>query len=155
MRKRFLSTVVLTFALILSAWGNVLAAALCPHMGQDHACCHAQLAHHPRNHHEMAGMQMDEMQTEPVAEQRTEANAFSQLAEPCEHCMSHSQLATSSATLREADQTKRGEDVAAPHALSKSMSIATSFVTVVPAREHSPPCASLSARHVLISIFRI
>jgi len=155
MCKRSLSTSMLLLALILSAWGNLLAAALCPHMGQDHACCHAQIAHHPANHQGMAGMRMNEMQTEPAAEQKTEAEAFSQLAVPCEHCMTHSQLATSPATLREADQTKRGEDLAPSLALSDRASIATSFSTVISAREHAPPGASTSARHLLINIFRI
>ena len=155
MHKRFLSTGVLLLSLMLSAWGNVLAAALCPHMGQDHACCHAQFAHHPATHQGMAGMQMDEMQAEPVTEQKTEAEAFSQPVEQCEHCMSHSQLMSLPATLREADQTKRGEDVVSPLALSEPASVSTPFVTVVPERDHSPPGAELSARHVLISVFRI
>jgi hypothetical protein len=45
--------------------------------------------------------------------------------------------------------------VSAPPALSEPLSVTTSFVPVVLAREHAPPTAASSERHVLISVFRI
>jgi hypothetical protein len=159
MRKRSLSSGALLLALLLSAWVNVLAAA-CPHMGQDHACCHARVVPHPASHHGMDGIemgepQMSDMQAGHEAEQSAGTRALDKPVEACEHCMGRSQLPTPPATLREADQSKRGEDVSAPPALSESLSVTTSFVRIVLAREHAPPTAASSERHVLISVFRI
>lgn len=154
MRKRSLSSGTLLLALLLSAWGNVLAAA-CPHMGQEHACCPARVAPHPASHHGMDEMQMSEMQAGHKAEQSADTRALDKPVEACEHCMGRSQLPTPTATLREVEQPKRGEDVSAPPALSEPLSFATSFVPLVLAREHAPPIAVSSERHVLISVFRI
>jgi hypothetical protein len=159
MRKRSLSSGTLLLALLLSAWGNVLAAA-CPHMGQDHACCHARVAPHPASQHGMDEMEMGEMhmsdtQAEHEAGQSADTRALDKPVETCEHCMGRSQLPTPPATLREVEQSRRGEDVSAPPALSEPLSIATSFAPIVPAREHAPPTAAASERHVLISVFRI
>lgn len=154
MRKRSLSSVTLLLALLLSAWGNVLAAA-CPHMGQDHACCHARVAPHPASHHGMDEMQMSDKQAGHEAEQSADTRALDKPIETCEHCMGRSQLPTPPATLREVEQSKRGEDVSAPPALQEPLSVTTSFVPIVLAREHAPPTAVSSERHVLISVFRI
>jgi uncharacterized protein involved in copper resistance len=154
MRKRSLSSGALLLALLLSAWGNVLAAA-CPHMGQDHACCHAKVTPHPASHHGMDEMQMSDTQAGHEAEQSADARALDKPVETCEHCMGRSQLPTPPATLREVEQSKRGEDVCAPPALSEPLSITTLFVPIVLAREHAPPTAVSSERHVLINVFRI
>lgn len=154
MRKRSLSSGALLLALLLSAWVNVLAAA-CPHMGQDHACCHARVAPHPASHHGMGEMQMSDTQAGHEAEQSADIRARDKPVEACEHCMGRSQLPTPPATLREAHQSKRGEDVSAPPALSEPLSVTTSFVPIVLAREHAPPPAVSSERHVLFSVFRI
>jgi hypothetical protein len=103
---------------------------------------------------------MDEMQISDThagheAEQSADARALDKPVETCEHCMGRSRLPTPPATLREAEQSKRGEDVSAPPALSEPLSITTLFVPIVLAREHAPPTAASSERHVLISVFRI
>jgi hypothetical protein len=100
-------------------------------------------------------MQMSDMQAGHEAEQSADAHALDKPVETCEHCMGRSQLPAPPATLREAEQTKRGEDVSAPPALSEPLSVTTSFVPVVLAREHAPPTAASSERHVLIGVFRI
>jgi hypothetical protein len=154
MRIRSLSSGALLLALLLSAWGNVSAAA-CPHMRQDHACCHAGVAPHPASHHGMDETEMGDMQAGHEAEQSADTRALDKPVETCEHCMGRSQLPTPPATLREVEQSKRGEDVSAPLALSEPISIITSFAPIVLAREHAPPTAVSSERHVLISVFRI
>ncbi len=164
MRNRFLSSGILLFVLLAGAWGNVLAASLCPRMAQDHSCCPAKAMQHA--HDAMDGMQMDEMQMSDMQmpsamEQETEANVVRQVdvvaGQPgvgCGHCLSHSQLPTKLPTLREAEQVRCGEDLAAPLALVNSVSPSTLFVTPVHSKQHAPPGATTS-RHVLISVFRI
>jgi hypothetical protein len=104
---------------------------------------------------EMGDIQMSDMQAGHGAEQSANTRALDKPFETCEHCMGRSQLPTPPATLRELEQSKRGEDVSAPPALSEPFSITTSFVPIVLAREHAPPTAAASERHVLTSVFRI
>jgi hypothetical protein len=156
MHKRFLSTGMLLLALLASAWGNVLAAAMCPHSAQSsQACCHARAAHHPSSHEGMEAMEMGDVKMEPAAEQATPASAFGQLAGACAHCMSHSQPSTLPATLREAGQSKRGSETATPLIAAETVLRTALLVQKIPAREHAPPGAARFARHVLISVFRI
>jgi hypothetical protein len=151
MRRSHLSVGILLLALLMSMCGQVLATALCPHMQQDHACCHAQVAHDHESH-EMAG----DMQMMPAVEsvQGAEVVAADKPVEGCDHCMGRSSQWPLTATLREVDRTNNGSDLAAPTPASRSSVLAPSFTALVPSREHSPPEAS-AVRHVLIGVFRI
>jgi hypothetical protein len=104
---------------------------------------------------QMGDMPMGDPETEPVAEQPPGADAFSQPVEPCEHCLSHSQGATTPATLREAEQSPRGADLTPPLPPARHVTIAAAPARAIFAREHAPPGAASSDRHVLISVFRI
>jgi hypothetical protein len=156
MRQRNLTVGTLLLALVLSAWGNVPAAALCPQASGGHACCHAQIdAHRHAPRGGMAGMRMGDKRAESVGEEKDEAGAFDRPVDACEHCVSHSQPAATPAGLREAVQTKRGAGESAPRALAESAPSVSSVRPRFSAGEHSPPAASPSARHVLLSVFRI
>lgn len=151
MRRRHLFAGVLLLALFISAWGQVLAAASCPHMRQEHACCHARVAH---NHaaDEMSG----DMRITHVAEAgpSAEVTATDKPIEGCNHCMGRSSQLLLTATLREVDRTNRGPELAARVVLSQSPVLAPPCITPVPSREHIPPGSSAD-QHVLISVFRI
>lgn len=180
MRTRFLYSGILLFALLAGAWGNVLAAAFCPQMAQRHSCCLVQETPESGKSHDAMGdiqmhdmhmgdvqmgdmqmgdvqmgdMQMGDMQMPQAMDQETETNVLARQDAGCEHCMSHCQLPTVPNTLREADQTRSGEHVAAPLALADPVSLAPSFVLRVHSRQHAPPGATPS-RHVLFNTFRI
>jgi hypothetical protein len=151
MRRRHLSVGILLAALLMGVWGQVLAAGPCPHMRQDHACCHAKVAHDHAAH----GMTGD-MQTTPAVEsaQGATLDAADKPIEGCDHCMGRSSQSPPAATLREVDRTDHGTELAAPAVESKSSDLAYSFTAPVRSREHGPPKA-LAERHVLISVFRI
>jgi hypothetical protein len=159
MLRRSLSTGIL-IALLMSAWVNVLAAAFCPRSAQDHACCYMkqnvhrhearEKAHRHETHEQMAGMQM-----QPVVEQKSETDAVSRIGVSCTHCISHSQLPASPATLRDADQSKRNDERATPQLLAAHVLTPCLFVASTLSRQHAPPGATTSARHVLINVFRI
>ena len=151
MRRRHLPVGTLLAALLMGAWGQVLAAASCPHMRQDHACCHAQAAH-DHAAHEMTGG----MRTTPAAESAPSAEvvAADKPIEGCDHCMGRSSQSPTTVTLREVDRTNRGSELAAPTPVSRSSVLTLPFIASVPSREHSPPKASVH-RHVLLSVFRI
>lgn len=151
MRHRHLPVGILLLALLVSAWGQVLAAASCPHMRQEHGCCHARVTH-DRAAHEMAG----DMQAMPAGDSApsVEVAASDKPIEECDHCMGRSSRSPLSATLREVDRPNPGSELAAPVIAQRSSDSALPFTAHVPSREHSPPQSSVH-RHVLISVFRI
>ena len=73
-RTRSLSIVFVVMALLLSAWGNVIAAAFCPRFSLNRDCCLSrgvqqakQVKHESSCHHEMGGMKMDDMVMETAS----------------------------------------------------------------------------------------
>lgn len=155
MRNQSLSAGVLLLALLLSTWGNVLAAALCPHLKQDHSCCPAQVSHDSA-HHEMADdMQMSGMEMPPAAAQETKADVVSRPVEACAHCVGHSQAPTLPLTPGGAAPTNHSRQLAAPLAVSPLGSRLTLFGDEIVSRPHAPPERGSSARHILIGVFRI
>src|SRR5437763_12849392 len=74
-------------ALLVSGWGNVLAAALCPKM-QVASCCLMKTTHDSASQHE--AMSMDGMAMMPAAD--VEANSMGQPAASCAHCLSSPDL---------------------------------------------------------------
>lgn len=157
MRQHFLSSGILLFVLLAGAWGNVLATSLCPRMAQDPSCCPTKAmppAHDGMDGTQMGEMQMSDMQISSAMDQESEANIAIRPDAGCGHCISHSQLPTKLPTLREAEQARRGEDMAAPLALASSVSMIPLFVLPVQSKQHAPPGAKTS-RHVLVNVFRI
>jgi uncharacterized protein involved in copper resistance len=179
MRIRFITLGFLCVALLSSAWGNVIAAAFCPRYASNRDCCvdHAvskpkQVEHHSSCHHEMAGMEMDDMQmetetssdsrTDPSAqnsqaeltsESSTDQVAFELPIEECAHCWSHSQSTSGTASVVTVDASKRLVDTNLPTADFTVAPPSASSILVTPS-EHGPPGISLP-RHVLINVFRI
>jgi hypothetical protein len=173
MRKRSLSIVFVAVALLFSAWSNVIAAAFCPRFALNRDCClkHAvqqakQVRHDPSCHHEMAGMDMDDMQMEspldtnaqnsavdPTSESSSEQVALETPIEQCAHCCTHSQTTSGIVSVVAIDPSKRlveTNSLPAGFAIGLTASLAD---LIVPS-EHSPPGPS-SPRHVIINVFRI
>ena len=147
---------LLLLALLASAWCGVFAAAMCPHVKPGHACCHARAASHPASHEGMADMQMGDSQGGATVKQEPEGTALGQPAELCDHCMGRSQLpALPAATLRESEQSKRGADLKPTLSPLELGAVVAALISTIPAREHAPPGAINSARHVLVNVFRI
>lgn len=142
-------------ALLLSAWGNVFAASLCPHTEQSHACCHARVVSRPECHKGMTGMRADDAHGERVAERESAVESAGRPTEQCAHCMGHSQLPASPASLREADQTNRGSKLSLTLLPARLCALVAAFTRTTASREHSPPGAEGSSRHVLVNVFRI
>jgi hypothetical protein len=184
MRKRTLSIVLVVLALLFNAWGNVLAAAVCPMYSLNRDCCRnrgvqrkTESAKHTRHesscHHEMAGMTMDDM----VGETASSSGAPASGAGTPD---SRAQITTESST----DQF--GLDLPAAQCVhcqihSQTTSETVSVAAIDPAKrlvesaslpadfaagltriftdltlppDHGPPGA-LSPRHVIINVFRI
>ena len=152
---RWVTSLSLSFMLLASVWGSVLTAASCPHAKADHACCHAHATHHPASHAGMEEMQMNDSRGGAMAGRESDGEALGQPVGLCEYCMGRSQLPAHPAALQETGQSKRGADVEPTLPPAELGPDAAAFTHSIPAREHAPPRATNSARHVLISVFRI
>jgi hypothetical protein len=145
----------MSLALLLSAWGNVFAASLCPRMEQGHACCRARRASLPECHKGMTDMRAGHEHIEVASEQESDAESISRPSESCAHCMGHSQPPPSPALVREAGQVNLCTNLHLTLKPAEPGSFAAGLTRIVAAGEHSPPEAQTSSRHVLINVFRI
>ena len=180
MLKRALLIFLLTFAFLLSAWGNVIAAAFCPRYLSNCALSirpssqetrqvsHKASCHHENAEMEMGDMQMDETEMQGAddensiahtptiggeTETSTQQIVIDRPAESCGHCWMHSQPASGAATLVAVDPATRLIDTNAPPAECVA-AIAHNFTVSIIPQEHGPP-GNLLPRHVLINVFRI
>jgi hypothetical protein len=173
MKRRFLSIVFVAVALLFSAWGNVIAAAFCPRFALNRDCCLKHAVHQAKhvNHdrscqHEMAGMDMDDMQmespsdtstqnspVEPASESSSEQVALEMPIEQCAHCCTHSQTTSGIVSVVAIDPSK-GLVEANSLPASFSIDLTRAFADLIVPSEHSPPSPS-SPRHVIINVFRI
>ncbi len=177
MRKRSLSILFVVVALLFSASGNVIAAAFCPRFALNHDCClkrgtqpSKRAKHESSCHHEMAGMEMDDMQMETEADSAPDTsaqNSHAQLPyesssdevaldlpiEQCACCLSHSQTTSGTVSVVAIDPSKR---VVETNSLPAHFAIGltSAFADLIVPSEHGPPGPS-SPRHVIINVFRI
>ena len=182
MTKGPLPIFLLLLAFLLSAWGNVIAAAFCPRYLSrnghiDHGPRQAKQIEPKSCHHAMAqmetgDMQMDDMQMEndsaaeseiiatsdnlPITastESVDEQIALNVPAEPCGHCWMHSQPPTGSGTLAAVNPSPQSVGTDAPPA-DFAIALSSAYVVPITPSEHGPPGNSFP-RHILINIFRI
>jgi hypothetical protein len=177
MRKRSLSIAFVVAALLFSAWGNVIAAAFCPRFALNGDCCLKRGAQQAKQvkresscHHEMAGMEMDDMQMETEAdpapdtsaqpsrvelksESSSDEVALDLPIEQCACCLSHSQTISGTVSVVAIDPSKRLVETNSPPA-SVAIGLTSAFAGLIVRSEHSPPGPS-TPRHVIINVFRI
>jgi hypothetical protein len=179
MRKRSFSIGILIIAFLMSAWGNVIAAASCPRFALNRSCSIEHKAHQPTQvenastcHHEMVGMEMNDMEMEadassysksdsttqsshvqPRFESSSNQVAFDLPIEQCPHCWSHSQPTSGSASTVAVDRSKQLVETDSPPADLVFASLSAFPILITPS-EHGPPGIALP-RHVLINVFRI
>ena len=175
MRKRSIAIVFVVSAVLFSAWGNVLAAAFCPRFELSRVCCLnggvRQVKHPSSCHHEMAGMEMDEMQMEQAeadsglnvsprdlqvqlsSESSSDRAGLGPPIEACTHCGSHSQTTSGTVSVAAIDPSKRLVETNSLPA-NFSIDLTRAFADLIVPSEHSPPSPS-SPRHVIINVFRI
>jgi hypothetical protein len=177
MAKRPVSIFLLVVAVLLSAWGDVIAAAYCPGYSSRNCCIKhearqaKQVDHKSSCQHGMADMDMADMQMESENPSEATANSsanappveiaassveqvpFHLPTEPCGHCWMHSQPSPATAMLVAVDPSKRSIETHAPPS-GFVAAMPSAFVIAVAAVEHGPPIPS-SPRHVIINVFRI
>lgn len=184
MKRQSLIVAFVLGALLLSAWGNVIAAGFCPRSALQRDCC-PQPIHHPDSqlkhgscHHEMAGMEMSgmEMSDPQMGDQQMDARADSAadrsrqnsdvtpessideiaVDQPIEAC-NHcvSHSQTTSGNVSVvALDPSKGLVETDSLPVSNAKDWALAFSDVIAPSEHGPPIPS-SPRHVIINVFRI
>src|SRR5258708_5462360 len=172
MRKRSLSLIFVLTPLLFSAWRNVIAAAFCPRFALNRDCCfkrgtqQAEAVKHASScHHEMARMEMDNMQmktdvdsaqnspVEFASEASSEEVALDLPIEPCAHCLSHSQPTSGAVSVAAFDPSKRVVETNSVPA-NFANGLTSAFADRIVPSEHGPPGPS-PARHLIINVFRI
>ena len=179
MRKRSAAIVLLVVSLLVSAWGNVIAASFCPQYGMtrdngftqvSHKPMHVEAVHveqEPSCHTEMTDMNSDSTDNMVIenSESSESAESITSLLLPagasdvnvptqtCGHCWMHSQAASGSSTLGTVDPSMRLTDAntAPTNLVLASPSNLTPTIALL---EHGPP-GNAFPRHLLINVFRI
>jgi hypothetical protein len=148
--------------LLLILLSSGMNGMLCPHMaGSSHHCGTSALvvrdAHHQamNNHTQMDREQTDETQEafSTASTGQSDVAIISQKDEQCSHCLAHSQ-STPKSTLQLIVNGDGSSDIAAADTSSRFVQALQSTITLLDLHGHSPP-GSTTARHVLISTFRI
>jgi hypothetical protein len=184
MRKRSVSILLLVVALLLSAWGNVIAAAFCPRYAFNLECClkHSaarakKVEHKSSCQHEMTDMEMDDMRMDNMQMERkdpsesaadsivenspiefTAENSSDQLAFdlPMEACAHcwSHSQPTSGAVASVAVDPSKRLVETDAPPANLAVALPSGFPATITPPEHGPPGNSFR-RHVLISVFRI
>ena len=173
-------SVAVAVSLLLSAWGNVIAACFCPRYSMDHGQFLAQNSHMPVVHqesscsHEMSDMKMDdvrmsgvETERQPISSpaenwiNRTQSTAHASFDRArvesfggrCRHCLMLSAPASATASLvavNPANRLLQGDVPLVKHEVALPSTFSNSIIPF----DHGPP-GNLPQRHILISVFRI
>jgi hypothetical protein len=176
MFRRSFPIFLISVTFLISAWGNVIAAAFCPrYSARDFSV--KQTIQEDRSaksescHHEMAQMDMDmdgasmDIESDSSDESQITTNApaadspnpvlaaFALLDETCGHCWMHSQPSSGTGTAVAQARLSRSIETDLPRADFASATTPTFIIPIIPF-EHGPPGDSLP-RHVLINVFRI
>lgn len=166
--RRFVSCIGLTLlALLVSGWGSMLAATLCPHAGtsqtqavaEDHSACHAKIEKTKEHHSNSSGseaLHTAKTKLTPVLRLHGGNNtaSFVQPAESCTHCVSQNELpATPAASVQELALQKRDAGKAVEQTttlVSPSMAFTAQFAPT----QHAPPGLT-NRKHILLGVFLI
>ena len=181
MPKRTAAIVLLVVSLLVSAWGNVIAAVFCPRFGITHDSYFTQVFHKPMDvesmhveqesscHREMADMNSDSMDNMLIENSESSESAESTTSlllpagasvadkppQKCAHCWMHSQAASGSSTLGTIDPSMGlMETKAAPTNLILASPPSDFHTLTIAQLEHGPP-GNAFPRHLLLNVFRI
>lgn len=141
-------------ALLVSGWGNVFAATLCPHAMNAQANVEKAAMHqHDSSRQEMDGMQMT--QAGEPGHCDSKVAAFDQPAGICTHCLSRNEFpATSSSLQRELTLKKRDTGtIVKPEAITATLPAIVHTAQFLPT-QNAPPGSS-NRKHLLLSVFLI
>lgn len=172
MRRLVSFTGITLLALLVSGWGSMLAAALCPHAGanlpqavlaDEHSGCHAKNEqteeHHSgsrsssRNREDRHGMKAGQMAALRLHGDKSKIAALTLPAGTCTHCVGQNELPSTPASAQALTLLKRdaGKIIVQP---TTPMSLPAAFTAQFAPTQHAPPGLT-NHRHILLSVFLI
>jgi hypothetical protein len=170
--RRLVSFICISLlALLVSGWGSMLAAALCPHAGatlpqatlaEDHSGCHAKTEQAKEHHSGSPGSSRDEAMHDMKARQmpalrlhRDKSNiaALALPAGTCTHCVSQNELPSTPASARALTLQKR-DAVRIVEKVTTPVSLTAVFTPQFTPTQHAPPGLN-NSRYILLSVFLI
>src|SRR3990172_6932109 len=184
MRKRPISIIILVVAFLFSAWGNIIAAALCPRYLSNRSCCLKHEARQPEQvdrkssscQQETADMEMGDVQKDgtemrseavsgtsdnsiaenPPIEIATESSAEQVVVNiPVGECAHCWMHSQPSSGIVTASVVDPSKRLVETNAPTVDIAVALpSFSVSITPLEHGPPATSFP-RHLLIKVFRI
>jgi hypothetical protein len=156
MYKRLLAISILGIALLFSQGGNVLIAALCPHLQPTKASCHKQVSDREMSHERFGHQGMESMDHEAVPNPNPDPNtlALEQPTAPCSHCALHSRNDANTSFQLKSEASKRSGEIGTPVRYSILTPVIVSPIAVLVSRAHGPPGERIS-RHILNNVFLI
>ncbi|HEV2914185.1 MAG TPA: hypothetical protein VGX92_12965 [Pyrinomonadaceae bacterium] len=169
MRRQFSLIVILLWALNVSGWGGVLAAALCPHAAQmaaakgpaasplktkEHASCHAKADQSASQSSMASSHEANADGKAPSSTREAGPLALTEPARSCQHCVSHRGLPTEPVKTRDSQpgRTDAG-NLYSPDAKTIAPPVFEFAQAVVPT-QGAPP-GRQARRHLLLSVFLI
>ena len=167
MRRLFSFIGIALLALLVSGWGSMLAATLCPHAGanqsqavtEEHSDCHAKTEqageHHSGSRSSRSEATHDAKAT-PVTARRLHGEnvaAFTTPSGTCTHCVGQNELPATPASVQELTLQKRdGSRVVEQTATIVSLPVV--FTVQFTPTQHAPPGLT-NRKHILLSVFLI
>jgi hypothetical protein len=155
--RRFTSFFGITLLMLLvSGWGNVLAATFCPHAMGAQAQVNVQKAAAPQHdspEQEMGGMQMTHASGAGHCDSKV--TAFDQPAGICTHCFGQNEFPPASSSLQRELTLKKGDvgTIVKPEAITP-ISLSLVHTPQFLPTQNAPPGAS-NRKHLLLSVFLI
>jgi hypothetical protein len=166
--RRFVShTGIFLLTVLIGGWGNVVAAALCPHAGmsqpqamaEDHSCCRAKIqsagTHHSAQHHQAGhGAKTKPIVASHLHDHDAAAAALGPVAGECGHCVGQSESPAAASSVRELTLPKRAAVRVAEHTATPPAPIVALSISHFFPSQHAPP-ERTRRKHLLLSIFLI
>jgi hypothetical protein len=171
MRRLVSCTGITLLALLVSGWGSMLAAALCPHAGanllpqavmaEEHSACHTKTEQAEEHHsdsrrssveaaHGTAAKQMPALR---LHADKSNIAALTLPAGACTHCVGQNDLPSTPASVQELTLQKRDAAGIVAQA-TKLISLPSVFTAQFTPTQHAPP-GHKGSRHILLSVFLI
>lgn len=166
--RRLVSCIGLTLlALLVSGWGSMLAAALCPHLGasqpqavaaEDPPACHAKIEQTNEHHSGSPASEAlhgTKIKLPPAPRLHGDNSpAFTQPAGSCTHCVSQNELpAMPAASAQELTLQKRDAGRVVTQTTT-IVSLNALFTAQFAPTQHAPPGLT-NRKHILLSVFLI
>jgi hypothetical protein len=153
---------IMLLSLLVSGWGNVFAAAFCPHDAGKNlttktnaTSCH-QMGEEQSSHSESHSRAMNGMEMLPVAQPEGQAEIIpvGQLIGTCTHCVGQENTPVTAATARELSLQKRDAGASVEKSAMSEVALTAFFSPKFVPTQNAPP-GPANRKHLMLGVFLI